>query len=150
MSLKPIRQYFKDRISSLDSDYVEHTDAFNTANIGENNLDKAFHIFYGSAQTSALNHLTTLDVVNATVSIFLKGYRDPIEALDDSMDFANKFRIECIKPAFATTGEFIKNVVCTSINASPINEQNDNSIVIRLEFNITVIFGIGINLSCDC
>lgn len=150
MSLKPIRQYFKDRLMTLDSNYVEHTDAFNTDNIGDLNLDKAFHVFYGNAETSALNHLTTLDTIRVTVSLFAKGFRDPIEALDDAMDFANKFRIECIRPAFATTGQVIKNVVCTSINASPINSENDNSIVVRLEFRVTVIFGIGINLSSNC
>lgn len=150
MSLKPIRQYFKDRFSELDNEYQEHTDAFNTDNIGELNLDKAYHIFYGSAQTSALNHLTTKDIVSVTVSIFSKGYRDPIEALDDAMDFANHFRLHAMNPKLSNTGEFIKNVVCTSIEASPINTQNDNSIVIKLQFSITVIFGIGINLNCDC
>jgi hypothetical protein len=150
MSLKPIRQYFKDRFTAMDSQYVEHTDAFNTENIDGLNLDKAYHIFYGSAQTSSLNHLTTKDNVSTTVSIFSKGYRDPIEALDDAMDFANHFRLECMNPKLATTGQFIKNVVCTSIEASPINTQNDNSIVVRLQFNVTVIFGIGINLNCEC
>ena len=150
MSLKPIRQYFKDRLSSLDTNYVEHTDAFNTDNIDGLNLDKAFHIFYGSANTSALSHLTTKDTINVTVSIYSKGYIDPAEALDDAMDFANTFRIECIKPMYACTGEFIKNVVCNTIKASPINKENDNSILCRLEFSVTVIFGIGINLTADC
>ena len=149
MSLKPIRQYLRDRLLSLDSNYVEHTDAFNTENIGDLNLDKAFHIFYGQMDASALNYLHTTDIVKATVNLYAKGYRDPIEALDESMDFANKFRLECIKPAFATTGQFIKNVVCRQIVASPINKQNDNSIVVRLEFNITMIFGLSVNLSTD-
>lgn len=156
MSLKPIRKYFKDRFLDAEmlkrggAEYIEHTDAFNTDNIGSFNLDKAYHIFYGSASTSALNHLTTKDTVKATVSIFSKGFRDPNEALDDAMDFANNYRIQCIKPKFATTGQFIKNVVCSSIEASPINQENDNSIVVRLQFSITVVFGIGIDLSCDC
>lgn len=153
MSLRPIRQYFRDRINAPNignGEYVEHTDAFNTANIDGLNLDKAFHIFYGSADTSALSHLTTKDTINATVSIFSKGYVDPLEALDEAMDFANKFRLSCMQPRYATTGETIKNVVCTSIEASPINQENDNSIVCRLQFRITVIFGIGINLGQDC
>lgn len=150
MSLKPIRQYFVDRIYSLDTEYQEHTDAFNTENIGGLTLDKAYHIFYGSVQTSALNHLTTKDVVSTTLSIFTRGYQNPNEALDDAMDFANHLRLECMKPKFANTGQFIKNVVCNSIEASPVNEQNDNSIIIKLQFSITVIFGIGINLNCDC
>lgn len=152
MSLKPIRQYFRDRLNSPtlgNGEYVEHTDAFNTDNIDGLNLDKAFHIFYGSADTSALSHLTTKDTINARVSIFSKGYNDPLEALDDAMDFANKFRLLCMHPKYATQGEFIKNVVCTSIEASPINKDNDNSIVCRLQFRITVIFGIGINLDYE-
>lgn len=161
MSLKPIRQYFKDiflksemndsgNVDYYGREYQEHDDAFNTENIDGLNLDKAFHIFYGSASTTALNHLTTKDTVNVTLSIFSKGYSSPMDSLDDAMDFANRFRLVCIKPAYATTGQFIKNVVCDTIEASPINQQNDNSIVIKLQFRVTVIFGIGINLDCEC
>jgi hypothetical protein len=161
MSLKPIRQYFKDifyksemndslNVDFYGREYEEHNDAFNIENIGALSMDKAYHIFYGSASTSALNHLTTKDTVNVTLSIFSKGFSSPMDALDDAMDFANRFRLVCIKPSYATTGQFIKNVVCDSIEASPVNQDNDNSIVIKLQFKVTVIFGIGINLDCDC
>lgn len=145
MSLKPVRQYFKDRIFELDKDYQEHTDAFNTENISQLRFNKAYHIFYGNIQTTTANQLSTLDTVSATVSLFQNGYRDPIIALDDAMDFANKFRLRCLNPKYSTRNFFIKNVVCNTINAEPVNT-NDNSIIIRLQFSITVIFGTQINL----
>ena len=145
MSLRPIRQYFRDRISELDRDFIEHTDAFNTENVGELGFDKAFHIFYGNISTTSINMNTTNDNVQAVVTLFRSGYRDPIETLDDAMDFANQFRLKCLMPKHATRNQFIKNVSCQSIKADPVNT-NDNSIVISLQFNISVIFGTNISL----
>lgn len=148
MSFKPIRTYLSDRLTSLDSDYHEHTDAFNEDNIGDLNFDKAYHIFYGDVATTSANQNTTNDVVNATVSIFSQGHRDPIEALDNAMDFANQYRIECLKPKYIYSQQFIKQVKSVSIKAEPL-QSNDNAIVVRLQFSISIMFGLGVNLDCD-
>lgn len=145
MSFKPIRTYLSDRIEGLDSDYTEHDDAFNIDNIGDLEFDKAYHIFYGDVVTTEANQNTTSDLVTATVSIFSQGHRDPKEALDDAMDFANLFRIECLKPVYLSNEQFLKQVKCISIKAEPL-ATNDNAIVVRLEFSILVIFGLGVNL----
>lgn len=147
MSFKPIRTFFQNRIAEIDSDFTEHEDAFNFENIGANQLDRKYHIFYGNVTTTAANQNTTNDVVSAQVNLFFSGYRTGAEALDSAMDIANEFRINCLRRTKYAGETFIKNVVCQNIEAIPLNT-NDNAIQIRLTFNISVIFGTGLDLNC--
>jgi hypothetical protein len=146
MSFKPIRTFLEDRILDIDPKFTVFDNAFNSNEIGNNDFDKRYHIFYGRVATTAANHNITNDSVTATVTLYFSGDRSATEALDNAMDYANEFRIECLKRVNYANLTFIKNVVCNSIVAEPIAESNDNAIKIILEFNILVIFGIGLNL----
>jgi hypothetical protein len=145
MSFKPIRTFLAARLNTVDSDFEAHDNAFVSDQIGNNDFNKRYHIFYGEVDTTAVNNVTN-DTVNATVTLYFSGSRTSEEALDDSMDLANKFRIECLKRQNYVGQTFIKNIVCNSIRAEPIGESNDNAIKIVLTFSILVIFGIGTNL----
>jgi hypothetical protein len=146
MSFKPIRTFLEDRLTGLDSEFESFDEAFNSNEIGDNRYDKRYHIFYGRVDTTAANHNVTNDSVTATVSLYFAGARDATEALDDAMDFSNEYRIECLKRSNYANQTFIKNVVCKSMQAEPLAGTNDNAIKISLEFSISVIFGIGVNL----
>jgi hypothetical protein len=146
MSFKPIRTFLEDRLLDLDNEFEVFDQAFNSEQVGNNDFDKRYHIFYGRVDTTAANHNVTNDSVTANVTLFFRGERTATEALDNAMDFANEYRIECLKRVNYVNLTFIKNVVCNSIVAEPIAESNDNAIKIILEFNISVIFGIGVNL----
>lgn len=148
MSFKPIRSFLSDRLLEVDSDFEVHNDAFSTENIGANDFNKRYHIFYGNVATSVSNQVTTIDDVTATVKLYFQGFRDATESLDSAMDLANKFRIQCLKQNFIINQSFIKRVVCSSIQANPLNT-NDNAIEIVLTFNIKVIFGLGVDLDCS-
>ncbi len=147
MSFKPVRSFLESRLLEVDRDFEVHDDAFSFDNIGNNDFDKRYHIFYGSVNTSVDNQHTTNDVVNATVTLFFRGYRTATESLDESMDLANTYRLNCLKIAPLREQDFIKRVVCNSIQAEPL-ESNDNSIKITLQFSINVIFGTAVNLNC--
>lgn len=147
MSFKPVRTFLESRLLEVDSDFEVHEDAFSFDNIGNNDFNKRYHIFYGNVTTSVDNQHTTNDVVNATVSLFFRGYRNATESLDESMDLANEYRLNCLKIAPLRDQQFIKRVVCNSIQAEPL-DTNDNSIKITLQFSINVIFGTAVNLNC--
>lgn len=147
MSFKPVRTFLESRLIEVDSDFEVHDDAFSFENIGNNDFNKRYHIFYGNVATSVDNQHTTNDVVNATVSLFFRGYRNATESLDESMDIANSYRLNCLKIAPLRDQQFIKRVVCSSIQAEPL-DTNDNSIKITLQFSINVIFGTAVNLNC--
>lgn len=147
MSFKPVRSFLEARLLEVDSDFEVHDDAFSLENIGNNDFNKRYHIFYGNVATSVDNQHTTNDIVNATVTLFFRGYRNATESLDESMDLANTYRLNCLKIAPLRAQDFIKRVVCSSIQAEPI-DTNDNSIKVTLQFSINVIFGTAVNLNC--
>jgi hypothetical protein len=140
MSFSQVRSYFKTRIAALDAEFEEHEDAFNQDNIGAYNFNKAYHVFYSPVSSGPLNHSSTDDSVTALVSLFFSGDRTPQAALDTAMDFANTYRLACVKPENAMVGTNIKNVVLNNIVAEPL-ESNDNAIVIRFDFTVRMVFG---------
>lgn len=147
MSFKPVRTFLQDRLLEVDSDFEVHDDAFSLDNVGNNDFDKRFHIFYGNVNTTLDNQHTTNDLVNATVTLFFRGYRNATEALDNSMDIANLYRINCLGISYLRGQDFIKRVVCNSIVAEPL-DTNDNSIRITLQFSINIIFSTATSLNC--
>lgn len=146
MSFKPIRTFLEDRLLDVDDDFELFDEAFNSNEVGSNRFDKRYHIFYGPVDTTSANQNVTNDQVTAIVTLYFKGARNSIEALDNGMDLANEYRIECLKRSNYTNQTFIKNVVCKRITPEQIASSNDNEIKISLEFSISVIFGIGVNL----
>jgi hypothetical protein len=147
MSFKPIRTFLSARLLAVDSNFEVFDNAFNSEQIGNNDFNKRYHIFYGEVASTSANNLTS-DIVTSTVTLYFSGSRTSEEALDDAMDLSNLFRMECLKRESYSSLQFIKNVVCDSIRAEPIEASNDNAIKIVLTFRINMMFGIGANLDC--
>lgn len=145
MSFKPIRTFLEDRLLSLDSDFEVYKKPFSDDEVGGNNYDKRYHIFYGPVQSTVANQNVTQDTVLATVELYFTGKRDEAELLDNAMDFANKYRLYCLRPEFLVGLVNIKRVTCTGINPESLST-NDNALKITLSFNINMIFGTGITL----
>lgn len=148
MSFKPIRTFLTDRLLEIDSDFEVFDQGFESQEVGANDFDKRFHIFYGSVTASTANQNTTQDVVSAIVTLYFQGARESTEALDDAMDLANQYRLNCLKRIKYAGQSFIKNVVCDSIEATPVDLTNDNHVKVQLKFSVSVIFGTGIDLDC--
>ena len=145
MSFKPIRTFLENRLLEVDSDFQEHYAAFDLESVPSTNDDKRFHIFYGNVTTTTANQNTTDDTVNAVVTLWFSGQRETKDILDDAMDLANEFRINCLRQQKLSGQTFIKRVVSQSIVAEPLNT-NDGSFRIILSFSIRVIFGTNVNL----
>lgn len=148
MSFKPVRQYLADRLTEVDSDFLVYDATFANDFVGDNNFDKRFHIFYGNITSSVANQNTTTDTINATVKLFFRGFRDSNESLDNALDIANLYRVNCLRQSKLVGQVHIKRVVCNSIIAESMPD-NDQQFVINLEFSITYICGTGINLDCE-
>lgn len=148
MSFKPIRTYLTDRLLEVDPDFEVYDSAFANDFIGDNNFNKRFHIFYGPIATTVANQNTTNDDATAVVTLYFRGYRDSNEALDEAMDIANKYRINCLRPLNLLNQTHIKRVLCTSIAPEQMPE-NDQQFKISLTFSIQTIFGLSISLDCE-
>lgn len=148
MSFKPIRQFLTDRLLEIDSDFEVYDATFANDFVGDNDFNKRFHIFYGNITASVANQNTTTDVVNASVRLFFRGYRDSNESLDNALDLANQYRVNCLRMSKLIGQVHIKRVVCNSIIAEPLPE-NDQQFTVTLQLSITYICGTGINLDCE-
>jgi hypothetical protein len=147
MSFRPVREYLKDRLLEIDSDFQVYDDAFENDSIGDNNFDKRFQIFYQVDSATVSNQLTTTDEVAARVTLFFDGGREAQESFDNAMDLANVYRIQCLKIDKLRQYVHLKRVVCTSIVPEPL-DSNNNMIKVILNFRINMIFGVGVNLDC--
>jgi len=126
MSLGLIRPYYRDKMETLG--YEEWPDAFNTENIPSTNLNKAYHLGAGPISTIQLDQNSTDVSLEVIVSFFLRGFSDPIEALDDAHTEAQTIIETIMNVADRTTGD-VKNIELNSGDFVPLNDTNDNSVL---------------------
>lgn len=141
MKLSKVRTYINNAFLSIDSDFFEHKSSFNQEIPPETRIDKAFHVFYevtDSQQGEVWNELS----LQATITVYFKGYNTEVETLDESMDkvsdvsqlLRSKKNIEAFRNDFDYP---IANVVTGSQLAEPL-DNDDNSIIITLSAEFTI------------
>ena len=129
--LSLVRTYFRDRLEFLG--FEEWRDGFNFENIPSTLLDKSFHIESGDVAPTASNHQVHEFSSPIIIRVFLKGFLDPVEAIDSAFDSADDIMAEVLLPA-NRLGVNIKDVVPTNISVKPLSDQNDNSVLLELSF----------------
>lgn len=137
MSFSAVRPYF--RSIGVAEDFTEWPDGFNFENIPETLLDRAFHIGPIEVVPDSLNQLDQEMVVEITIRLFHKGFRDPASALDTSAVDSEDF----IKAAMANQTRLdagsICNVRVASMEQVEIALSNDNAVRTDISFNCDVI-----------
>lgn len=140
MSLTDVRQYFRDRAEA--KNFKEHTDGFNIENIPNVSIDRTFHITSNTITPNAPIAHRTLDTSSdVTLRLLFKGFRDPAEAIDESISEGQDLLCEVLSSA-NRLGTSIKNVNFISMIPTPIAASNDNIVLLIMEFtarNILVI-----------
>ena len=83
MSLTSVRDYFRTRLDGLG--FTEWTDGFDFEYVPETIIDGSYHLTVGSLSLITSNH--TVDDINYPIAIglYLKGFRDPASAIDESI-----------------------------------------------------------------
>lgn len=137
MSISQVRTFIKQQIALVDPNLKEHRD-LSDENIAQTKLDEHYHIEYGASSDSHDdNCLQTAQSVS--VKVFKRGFNNPTSALDVIIDKAHEIR-RCITSTAATLGADMQKVESISLTPEPIDETNDNTIKISLEFNIRLYF----------
>lgn len=139
-----IKNYIRQQLTATDSDFKEHTDAFNFENIAESLLNKRYFMSYEI--NTVENGQNMEETANISLQIFFKGYKTPLETLDESMELVNTFRLNLLRfidiASYNSTlsGDFkILGIDSVSQSNSPLDESNDNSLIITVEFNVRFI-----------
>jgi hypothetical protein len=143
MKYSKIREYISQTITSYDSDFQEHNEAFNSENIAKSRFDKGFFIEYSIPSITTGPETAFTSNASATIQFSFKGFRCPRERLDDSMDIVGEISqlLASVKNVFAyrVTDDFpIQNVFPTSQVPEPL-ENNDNAILINLELDLSIM-----------
>jgi hypothetical protein len=113
--------------------YEEWRDGFNFENIPSTLLDKSFHIESGDVVPTTSNHQLHEFSSPIVIRVYLKGFLDPVEAIDNAYDTADDILAEILLPS-NRLGTNVKDIVPTNISVKPLNDQNDNSVLLELSF----------------
>lgn len=136
MSLTLVRPYFRTRLDSLG--YNEWTDGFDFENIPETILDGAYHLEIGTLSSIGVEH-TMIDMeYPLTVRLYLKGFRDPASAIDESISQGEAIVCDITKIVNANQ-QGIKGVEFSTMQPIPKSDNNDNIILLEMEFTARVI-----------
>jgi hypothetical protein len=137
MSLSLVRPYFRAQMNNLL--FIEHDDGFNVANIPSTVLDRAYHISSPSISLVKQNQELIELEAETVIRFFLKGYRNPAEAIDNAMDEEQNILMAVLSAANRTTSE-IKNVVFAGSTKEQLADSNDDSVLVTMTFNVLVLF----------
>ena len=138
MSISVVRDYFKDQIKEEVAAAVEHTDAFNIENMHTNARDKMYHIIYQNDSNIETHGDRITDNISVTISMVFKGYRDTQASFDSTSDTVHNIKRRASKISNYTSG--IKRAVCDSINIAPVDDSNDNILLVTMEWSVRMDF----------
>jgi hypothetical protein len=127
-------------LNETDSTFREHTNGFTDRDDIPNNVfNKSYFIGINSVDNNEHAGNYVKDTVSVRVDIFFKGYRNVQSSLDDALDLANTFRLKAVNPSKVT--DLVKFVDCTGIEIEHL-ANNDNDIILTLNFLVTAIFAV--------
>ena len=139
MSLQKARTYFKSAFKSIG--YTEHLDGFQDENLGEINLNKAFHVRAVSIEGGSINQLDQRTETNIIVSTYYKGLRTADEANQIALKEVEKVLKQCVNITNRTS-DGVLNVVFNRAEIRPIDDTNAIHCVIDYDFDVTIMIGV--------
>jgi hypothetical protein len=142
MSTSQVRAYFNTRVKEVDANLRAWDDAFNLENVPESLVDIYFHVAYNDIAVSANTDISIEDSVSVVVTLWKKGFRDPVEAYDQLVDLGLCIRLNCLQPDKIRETDNIKQVESSSVLLEPIEDSNDNIIKLSLTFNARLFYKI--------
>lgn len=137
MSYSQVRTFIKQQIALVDSSIKEHRD-LSEENIPRTQMESFYMIEYGNISSSHSDN-TIQDSFTATVKLYKRGFKKPVDSLDQLLDEANCIRLSIIDGKAVLT-ENIRDVESVSVFVEPFDVTNDNTLKISLEFNIRLYF----------
>ena len=139
MSFTDLRPYFQARLAAVDPDFREWEDGFNVDNIPSTILDKSWHLRFDPFSYVGTAHTCLSFDCGLTMSVFFKGYRNPQEAIDSALFFADAIIKECTNPVHRLNQPKIKNVLPSTVAVRELGATNDNAVVLEIQLTCEVI-----------
>lgn len=131
MSFAYVRTLFRERLEGLG--FEEHIEPFQPNQIGETIVDNSFHLETGSILGSVANQIVHPFDFPITVRIYRRGFVDLLEAYDELHVTADEVLTDLLLPS-VRIGDPVKDIISESIDIVPIDDSNDNIMVLELVF----------------
>ena len=138
MSLLEARNFFRNELDDLK--FKEWPDGFAFDNIPETIIDHSYHVFLDSMTGGPINHTHQNVDCSVIVRLFLKGYRDASEAIEESID-----EVECVINTLLKVGTrtaTLLNVTFDTANFGAIKEDNETGVLVEMGFTATVVLAV--------
>lgn len=135
--IKGALDYCRDRLTSLG--LAEWTDAFNSENIPRTLLDDTFHIEIGTVSRKFEHHDNIEINVPLTIRTFGRSFVDTGEGRDNAISLADTIIDEFVKAENRLNDTDIKTIQFDNMNLNALNESNDNSLVLVLDFTALIV-----------
>lgn len=134
--LSEIRPYFRTHMDALG--YKEHKDGFNVENIPSTLMNKAYHIANptGGRRGPYGNEYQEIEQ-DLVLSVFFKGFRNVGTSIDTVMVSYDAILTRLLSND-NRLGDNLKNISLESMAMLPIDESNDNAILLELTFTCLV------------
>lgn len=147
MSFTSIKPYIEARMTAVDADYREWTDAFNIANIPSNILEKSWHLAFGTASPITLNQNCLSYSYPVVLNVFFKGYQTPSNAIDSGNLAAENILKEVLANAnrlniSAVNAGRVINILPGTFSLNPLADSNDNIVRLELNFTFNIIYDL--------
>lgn len=139
MGLSAIKPWFRTRLETLN--FEEHVDGFNTDNLGEINLDRAYHVRPITINGGSINHTDQRTDSDVEVKVFFKGGVNASEAIDEAILGVEQIVKECCNVKNRTSDGLL-NVIFQRAEIEPRSTDNDNSVLVTFDFTVTVLLGV--------
>lgn len=139
MSLTLVRSYFRTRMNELN--FKEWKDGFNFENIPSTLLNNSYHIESNQTKGEKLNQNDQVILSTVSIRLFKKGYKDPASAIDLTIQDQENILLEILNPQNRIGGG-IKTIKYLGSNIEPLNTDNDNAIILKLDFECLITLGL--------
>lgn len=140
MSLSQVRTYINQRVQSVNSDYVEWTDALNVDNIPNTLIDTRYHVLLGDVSVTHNDNIVD-EAMAATVTVFRRAYNDTTGGKDALLDIGNCILLAMVDPREVESfGGDIKDVEGVSVTSEELDVTNDNIIKVEITLNFRLVF----------
>lgn len=139
MSLTAIKPWFQKRLSKLE--FKEHPDGFNVGNIDELNFDRAWHFRLTNVNGKPISMTDQSTDSDCEIQVYLSGDRDSASAIDSAIYEVEQIVKECCNIKNRTSDGLL-NVVFKRAEIAPRGSTNDISVLVTLDFSVTVLIGI--------
>lgn len=139
MSLVNVLPFFRTRMDGLG--YSEWEDAFSIENIPATIFNKSYHLEVSPVIGEPIPHRSQQIEMPIILRAFYKGYRSINDARDDAISESETILGDILTSSVRLSVN-VKNILFDSYQLLPLNESNDNSIILEINFRAIVILEI--------